>query len=186
MDQKYMVEVEDLGIKFSTGTIAKQANGSVVISLGETNLLVNATAAGALRDGQDFFPLTVDYRETFSAAGRFPGGYFKREGRPSEKEILTSRLCDRPLRPLFPKGFMNEVQVIGLLLSADMVNDPDILMVNGASAAMDTYATQKGFDGPQKTQLRKLVGMAVMHEAAMAAEQKAARLCSMPTGKFKK
>lgn len=136
MDQKYMVEVEDLGIKFSTGTIAKQANGSVVISLGETNLLVNATAAGALRDGQDFFPLTVDYRETFSAAGRFPGGYFKREGRPSEKEILTSRLCDRPLRPLFPKGFMNEVQVIGLLLSADMVNDPDILMVNGASAAM--------------------------------------------------
>ena len=131
-----MVEVEDLGIKFSTGTIAKQANGSVVISLGETNLLVNATAAGALRDGQDFFPLTVDYRETFSAAGRFPGGYFKREGRPSEKEILTSRLCDRPLRPLFPKGFMNEVQVIGLLLSADMVNDPDILMVNGASAAM--------------------------------------------------
>ena len=131
-----MVEVEDLGIKFSTGTIAKQANGSVVISLGETNLLVNATAAGALRDGQDFFPLTVDYRETFSAAGRFPCGYFKREGRPSEKEILTSRLCDRPLRPLFPKGFMNEVQVIGLLLSADMVNDPDILMVNGASAAM--------------------------------------------------
>ena len=99
-------------------------------------MLVNATAAGALRDGQDFFPLTVDYRETFSAAGRFPGGYFKREGRPSDKEILTSRLCDRPLRPLFPKGFMNEVQVIGLLLSADMVNDPDILMVNGASAAM--------------------------------------------------
>ena len=108
----------------------------MTISMGETNLLVTATAAGALRDGQDFFPLTVDYRETFSAAGKFPGGYFKREGRPNEKEILTSRLCDRPLRPLFPKGFMNEVQVIGLLLSADMVNDPDILMVNGASAAL--------------------------------------------------
>lgn len=136
MEQKYSVEVKDLGITISTGTIAKQANGSVTISLGETTLLVNATAAGALRDGQDFFPLTVDYRETFSAAGKFPGGYFKREGRPSEKEILTSRLCDRPLRPLFPKGFMNEVQVIGLLLSADMVNEPDILMVNGASAAM--------------------------------------------------
>ncbi len=136
MEQEYSVEVKDLGIKISTGTIAKQANGSVTISLGETTLLVNATAAGALRDGQDFFPLTVDYRETFSAAGKFPGGYFKREGRPSEKEILTSRLCDRPLRPLFPKGFMNEVQVIGLLLSADMVNEPDILMVNGASAAM--------------------------------------------------
>lgn len=136
MDQKYSVEVEGLGIKISTGSIAKQANGSVTISLGETNLLVNVTAAGALKDGQDFFPLTVDYRETYSAAGRFPGGYFKREGRPNEKEILTSRLCDRPLRPLFPKGFMNEVQVIGLLLSADMVNDPDILMVNGASAAL--------------------------------------------------
>ncbi len=136
MEQKYSVEVEDLGIKISTGTIAKQANGSVTINLGDTNLLVNVTAAGALRDGQDFFPLTVDYRETYSAAGRFPGGYFKREGRPNEKEILTSRLCDRPLRPLFPKGFMNEVQVIGLLLSADMVNDPDILMVNGASAAL--------------------------------------------------
>ncbi|MBE6414226.1 MAG: polyribonucleotide nucleotidyltransferase [Verrucomicrobiaceae bacterium] len=136
MEQKYSVEVEDLGIQISTGTIAKQANGSVTISMGETNLLVNVTAAGALKDGQDFFPLTVDYRETYSAAGRFPGGYFKREGRPNEKEILTSRLCDRPLRPLFPKGFMNEVQVIGLLLSADMVNDPDILMVNGASAAL--------------------------------------------------
>ncbi len=136
MEQEYKVEVEGLGIKISTGTIAKQANGAVTISLGDTNLLVTATAAGALRDGQDFFPLTVDYRETFSAAGRFPGGYFKREGRPSEKEILTSRQCDRPLRPLFPKGFMNEVQIIGLLLSADMVNDPDVLMVNGASAAL--------------------------------------------------
>ncbi len=136
MEQQYSVEVENLGIKISTGTIAKQANGSVTISLGDTNLLVTATAAGALRDGQDFFPLTVDYRETYSAAGRFPGGYFKREGRPSEKEILTSRQCDRPLRPLFPKGFMNEVQIIGLLLSADMVNDPDVLMVNGASAAL--------------------------------------------------
>ena len=87
MDQKYSVEVEGLGIKISTGSIAKQANGSVTISLGETNLLVNVTAAGALKDGQDFFPLTVDYRETYSAAGRFPGGYFKREGRPNEKEI---------------------------------------------------------------------------------------------------
>ena len=136
MNQKYGVEVEDLGIKITTGSMAKQANGAVTISLGETTLLVTATAAASLREGQDFFPLTVDYRETFSAAGRFPGGYFKREGRPSEKEILTSRLCDRPLRPLFPKGFMNEVQVIGLLLSTDQINEPDILMVNGASAAM--------------------------------------------------
>lgn len=136
MKQKYSVEVKDLDMTISTGTIAKQANGSVTISVGETTLFVSAVAANSVKPGQDFFPLTVDYRENYSAAGRFPGGYFKREGRPSEKEILTSRLCDRPLRPLFPKGFMNEVQVIGQVLSADMVNDPDILMVNGASAAM--------------------------------------------------
>ena len=136
MKQKYSVEVKDLGITISTGTIAKQANGSVTISIGETTLFVAATAANSVKPGQDFFPLTVDYRESFAAAGRFPGGYFKREGRPSEKEILTSRLCDRPLRPLFPKGFRNDVQVIGQVLTADLVNDPDILMVNGASAAM--------------------------------------------------
>ena len=136
MEQKYSVTAEAVGITFSTGEIAKQANGSVTLSLGETTVIVNATVASKLREGQDFFPLTVDYREKFAAAGRFPGGYFKREGKPSEKEILTSRLCDRPLRPLFPKGFMNEVQVIGYLLSTDLKNEPDTLMVNGASAAM--------------------------------------------------
>lgn len=138
MKQKYNVTVEELGITFSTGTMAKQANGAVCVSLGETTVFVAATAATSLRPGQDFFPLTVDYREKFSAAGRFPGGFFKREGRPSEKEILTSRLCDRPLRPLFPKGFMNEVQVLGNLLTTDLSNEPDILMVNGASAALMT------------------------------------------------
>ena len=136
MKQKYSVDVEGLGISISTGTLALQASGSVVISMGETSVFVSATAANNVRPGQDFFPLTVDYREKYSAVGRFPGGYIKRESRPSEKEILTSRLCDRPLRPLFPKGFLNEVQVIGYLLSADLVNEPDILMVNGASAAM--------------------------------------------------
>jgi polyribonucleotide nucleotidyltransferase len=136
LQHKYSVEVEDLGIKIGTGTIGKQANGAVMISLGETTVFVAAVAAASVKEGQDFFPLTVDYRERFAAAGRFPGGFFKREGRPSEKEILTSRLCDRPLRPLFPKGFMNEVQVQGLLLSADGQNDPDMLMVNGASAAL--------------------------------------------------
>jgi polyribonucleotide nucleotidyltransferase len=103
---------------------------------GETNVFVAATAATTMRPGQDFFPLTVDYREKYAAAGRFPGGYFKREGRPSEKEILTSRLCDRPCRPLFPEGFLNEVQIIGLLLSADQVHESDISMINGASAAL--------------------------------------------------
>lgn len=134
--QQHTVKVDDLDIVIQTGTIAKQAGGAVTITLGETTLFVAATAAPNLRAGQDFFPLTVDYREKFFAAGRFPGGYFKREGRPSEKEILTSRLCDRPLRPLFSKGFMNEVQVIGLLLTSDLKNDSDILMVNGASAAL--------------------------------------------------
>ena len=136
MKQKHNVTAEGLGIELSTGSIAKLANGAVTLTLGETVLHVSACAATSRRPGQDFFPLTVDFREKFAAAGKFPGGYFKREGRPSEREILTSRLCDRPLRPLFPKGFMNEVQVIGLLLACDKINDPDVLMVNGASAAL--------------------------------------------------
>ena len=136
MNQKHNVTAEKLGIQISTGTLAGLAGGAVTISLGETNVFVSATAASNLRTGQDFFPLTVDYKEKFTAAGKYPGGYFKREGRPSEKEILTSRLCDRPLRPLFPKGFLNEVQVIGYLLSTDQVNEADVLMVNGASAAL--------------------------------------------------
>ena len=136
MKQKHNVTAEKLGIQISSGTLAGLASGAVTISQGETSVFVSATAAATLRPGQDFFPLTVDYREKFTAAGRFPGGYFKREGKPTEKEILTSRLCDRPLRPLFPKGFLNEVQVIGYLLSTDMVNEGDVLMVNGASAAL--------------------------------------------------
>ena len=146
MNQKHNVTAEKLGIQISSGTLAGLAGGSVTISKGETSLFVSATAAATLRPGQDFFPLTVDYREKFTAAGRFPGGYFKREGRPSEKEILTSRLCDRPLRPLFPKGFLNEVQVIGYLLSTDQVNEADALMVNGASAAL--MISDIPWDGP--------------------------------------
>jgi len=146
MNQKHNVTAEKLGIQISSGTLAGLAGGAVTISMGETNLFVSATAAATLRPGQDFFPLTVDYREKFTAAGRFPGGYFKREGRPSEKEILTSRLCDRPLRPLFPKGFLNEVQVIGYLLSTDQVNEADVLMVNGASAAL--LISDVPWDGP--------------------------------------
>jgi polyribonucleotide nucleotidyltransferase len=136
MNQKYTVTVPTLGITFSTGSIAQLANGAVNVAVGETNLFVTACVAQTMRPGQDFFPLTVDYREKYSAAGRFPGGFFKREGRPTEKEILTSRLCDRPCRPLFPEGFLNEVQIIGQLLSTDQINEPDILMVNGASAAL--------------------------------------------------
>ncbi|MFM1851966.1 MAG: Polyribonucleotide nucleotidyltransferase [Verrucomicrobiota bacterium] len=136
MNQKHNATVAELGMTFSTGTYANLANGAVNVCVGETNVFVTACVAQSMRPGQDFFPLTVDYREKYSAAGRFPGGYFKREGRPSEKEILTSRLCDRPCRPLFPEGFLNEVQIIGQLMSADQIHESDILMVNGASAAL--------------------------------------------------
>ena len=136
MNQKHSVTVPELGITFSTGSIAQLANGAVTVCVGETNVFVSACVSQTMRPGQDFFPLTVDYRDKYAAAGRFPGGYFKREGRPTEKEILTSRLCDRPCRPLFPEGFLNEVQIIGQLLSADQLNDSDIPMLNGASAAL--------------------------------------------------
>lgn len=122
-------------ITIETGRLAKQADGAVTIRSGDT--IVLATAVGATEPTEkDFFPLTVEYREKAAAAGKFPGGYFKREGRPTEKEILTCRMIDRPLRSLFPKGFMNEVQIISLLLSADGEVDPDILAINGASAAL--------------------------------------------------
>lgn len=146
MKQKYTQTIEELGITISTGSLARQANGAVTIRLGETTVLVTACAAPTVKPEQSWFPLMVDYRERFSAVGRFPGGYFKREGRPSEKEILTSRLCDRPLRPLFPKGFINEVQIIGQLLSGDQMNEPDVLMVNGASAAL--MCSDVPFHGP--------------------------------------
>ncbi|MCC5023497.1 MAG: polyribonucleotide nucleotidyltransferase [Candidatus Synoicihabitans palmerolidicus] len=136
MNNKQTVEVPGMGLQFTTGDMAKFANGAVTVTQGETKVFVSATTTTTMRPGQDFFPLTVDYREKYSAAGRFPGGFFKREGRPSEKEILTSRLCDRPCRPLFPEGFLNEVQLIGLLLSADQINESDILMLNGCSAAL--------------------------------------------------
>ena len=137
MKQQHSVTIEEFGITISTGSIGRLANGAVTIRKGDTTLFVSATAAEDLRSpDQDFFPLTVDYREKFAAAGRFPGSYFRREAKPSDKEVITSRLCDRPLRPLFPEGFLNEVQVIGLVLSADQSNDPDALMVTAASAAL--------------------------------------------------
>ena len=119
-----------------TGKLALQADGAVTVQLGETVVFVAAVAANKPKVGQDFFPLQVDYREKASASGKFPGGYFKREGRPTEKEILTSRMIDRPIRPLFPEGYFCEVQVMSILLSADLENDSDILAINGASAAL--------------------------------------------------
>ncbi len=120
-----------------TGAVAKQADGAVLVTFGESIVLVTATASRTIREGIDFFPLVVDYQEMAYAAGKIPGGFFKREGRPSEKEILTSRLIDRPLRPLFPKGFLNEVQIIATVLSADQENDSDVLAICGASAALE-------------------------------------------------
>ena len=126
----------DKQITIETGRIAKQADGAVTVQMGETIVVVAAVGATKAKEGQDFFPLTVDYREKAAAAGKFPGGYFKREGRPTEKEILTSRLIDRPIRPLFPRGWYNEVQVQSIVMSADGENDPDMLAVVGASAAL--------------------------------------------------
>src|SRR5216110_941798 len=136
MSEKTSVQVETQQIHIETGKLAKQADGAVTVQLGETIVIVAAVAASSAKPGQDFFPLTVDYREKAAAAGKFPGGYFKREGRPTEKEILTCRMIDRPIRPLFPKGWYNEVQVQSILLSADGENDPDILSIIGASAAL--------------------------------------------------
>ncbi len=123
-------------IIIETGKLARLADGAVTVRSGETIVMVSAVSATTIKDGQDWFPLTVDYREKAAAVGKFPGGYFKREGRPSEKEILTCRMTDRPLRPLFPKGYLYDTQIIGVLLSADGEIDPDILFINGASAAL--------------------------------------------------
>ncbi len=123
-------------LTLETGKIARQADGAVMATLGETTVLCTAVAASSAKPGQDFFPLTVNYQEKTFAAGKIPGGFFKREGRPSEKETLTSRLIDRPIRPLFPAGFKCETQVITTVLSHDMENDPDIVAMIGASAAL--------------------------------------------------
>jgi len=135
LEARCTIEGRDFVIE--TGAVAKQADGSVLVSFGESLVLVTATASKTIREGIDFFPLVVDYQEMAYAAGKIPGGFFKREGRPSEKEILTSRLIDRPLRPLFPKGFFNDVQIIATVLSADQENDPDVLAICGASAALE-------------------------------------------------
>ncbi len=136
MQQKVTAQIGSNQISIETGRIAKLADGAVIVSCGDTMVLVSAVSATGIKEGQDYFPLTVDYREKAAAAGKFPGGYFKREGRPTEKETLTSRMIDRPLRPLFPQGYFYDTQIISILLSADGENDPDILAINGASAAL--------------------------------------------------
>src|SRR5215813_12458687 len=130
------LEIGGKEITFETGKLAKQADGAVVIRSGDTMVLATAQGRTEGREGADFFPLTVDVEERMYAAGKIPGGFFKREGRPTERAILTARMIDRPIRPLWPKGFRNEVQCIATVLSADMVTPHDILAINGISAAL--------------------------------------------------
>src|SRR5436853_1265454 len=146
MSHTVSTEVNGQPLSLETGKVAKQAEGAVVVRHGGTMVLATCVAARTAKESQDFFPLTVEYREKAYAGGRIPGGYFKREGAPVKKEILTSRLIDRPIRPLFPDGFRNEVQVICLVISGDQENDPDILAMNGASAALCLSGIP--FDGP--------------------------------------
>src|SRR4026208_2452821 len=146
MQQKVTAQIGATPISIETGKIARLADGAVVVTCGDTMVLASAVSATQIKEGQDFFPLTVDYREKAAAAGKFPGGYFKREGRPTEKETLTSRMIDRPLRPLFPAGYLYDTQIVSILLSADGENDPDILAINGASAAL--CVSDIPFSGP--------------------------------------
>jgi polyribonucleotide nucleotidyltransferase len=143
---KKEVEIGGRVFSFETGRYARQANGAVMVRYGDTMVLVTAVASEQAKEDQDFFPLQVEYREKTSAAGKFPGGYIKREGRPTEKEILSARLCDRPIRPLFPESFLNETQVIAFVLSYDGENDPDVLAACAASAAL--VISDIPFNGP--------------------------------------
>jgi len=143
---QFKTEVDGRNLIIETGKVAQQANGSVMIRYEDTVLLVTATASKEPREGVDFLPLTVDYEERLYAVGKIPGGFIKREGKPSEKAILSARLVDRPLRPLFPKGFRNDVQVIATVLSVDQDNTPDVVAINGASCAL--CISDIPFEGP--------------------------------------
>ena len=130
------ISISNKSLSIETGKLAKQADGAVIVRYGDSVVLVTACRAASPREGIDFLPLTVDYREYTYASGRIPGGFFKREGKPAEKEVLTCRIIDRPIRPLFPAGWRYETQIIALVLSADTENDTDVLAITGASAAL--------------------------------------------------
>lgn len=146
MSFDYSLEIGKEKLNFNTGYLAKQADGAVAVSYGEIVVFASAVASRDVKEGQDFFPLTVDYREKAYAAGKIPGGFIKRESRPSDKEVLVSRLTDRPLRPLFPEDFVNEVQVILYVISADGINQHDVIAINAASAAL--VVSGMPFNGP--------------------------------------
>jgi len=133
MAERVELELGDKRLIIETGQVGRQADGAVTVRLEDTMLLATAVASKKPLEGKDFLPLTVDYREKAYAAGKIPGGFFKREGRPSEKEVLSSRLIDRPLRPLFPEGYFNEVQIMALVLSSDQENDADVLGIGSGA-----------------------------------------------------
>src|SRR6267143_766779 len=143
---KESIRVGERELTVETGKIAKQADGAVVIRYGDTMVLCAAVGASTPREGIDFFPLTVEYRESSYSAGRIPGNYFRREGRPSEKEILTCRMIDRPVRPLFADGYRFETQIVASVISADADNDPDVIAITGASCAL--YLSDIPFNSP--------------------------------------
>ena len=143
---KESIKVGDKELSIETGRVAKQADGSVIVKYGDTMVLVTAVSSNTPREGIDFFPLTVEYRESSYSAGRIPGNYFRREGRPNEKEVLTCRLIDRPVRPLFPDGYKYETQIVGTVVSADADNDPDVIAITGASCAL--YLSDIPFENP--------------------------------------
>ena len=146
MPQSFEREIAGRPLIFETGLLANQSNGAITVRYGETMLLVTACAADKPREGIDFLPLTVDYEERLYAAGKIPGSFFRREGRPTQEATLTMRLTDRPIRPLFPKGMRTEVQVIATALSADQINDPATMVIIGASAALSI--SDIPFNGP--------------------------------------
>ncbi len=160
MSHSVQTEINGTVLSMETGKVAKQADGAVVVRCGGTMVLSTVVATKTPMEGRDFLPLTVEYRERAYAGGKIPGGFFKREGRPDEKETLTCRLIDRPIRPLFPKGFRNEIQVINLVISADNENDPDVLAMLGSSAAIALSGLP--FDGPVGAVRVGLVGGALV------------------------
>src|ERR1700691_3133468 len=145
MFEQVSLEVGGRTLSFETGKMARQAHGAIVARYGDTVILATACMDSNASE-KDFLPLTVDYRENTYSAGKIPGGFFKREGRPSEREILVSRLTDRPLRPLFPEGWATETQIVAMVLSADSENDPDVIAVTAASAAL--YVSKIPFNNP--------------------------------------
>ena len=176
-------EVEIGGKIFSieTGRYARQANGAVMVRYGDTMVLVSAVASPEAKEDQDFFPLQVEYRERTSAAGKIPGGFIKREGRPTEKEILSSRLIDRPIRPLFPESFMNETQVVAFVVSYDGQNDADVLAAVGASAALTI--SDVPFDGPiAEVRIGRLNGQLILNPTHSEIEQSDLELVVAGTG----